>query len=140
MAGLFPDQGEVVLLDLIVNKGTYSPEDLVLGLFKNDYTPVDGTTEGSLTEADFTGYATISLTGADWTLTPDAPSVALFDTMTFTSSADQAIQYLYGYYLRQLTSGKLVCAERFTDGPYAIVNNLDYIEVTPKIQMKKQGE
>ena len=30
--------------------------------------------------------------------------------------------------------------ERFTDGPYPITNNGDVIKVTPKLQVKKQGE
>lgn len=140
MAGLFGDQGEVILLDMLVNKGTYAPEDLVLKLFTNNYTPVDGTTEGSLTEATFTGYSAVTLTGASWTLTPDAPSTAVYSVQTFTSTADQALQYHYGYYLVQSVSGKYVAGERFTDGPYAIVRNTDYIEVTPTIQMKKAGE
>lgn len=140
MAGLFSNQGETVLLDLLTNQGTYSPEDLILRLFKNNYTIVDGTTEGSVTEADFEGYAGVTLTGASWTITPGAPSTAVYDTQTFTSTQDQTLQYIYGYWLAQSVSGKLVCAENFSDGPYAIVNNGDYVEVAPGLSMKKAGE
>lgn len=142
MAGLFVNQGEAILLDLICNKGTYALDNLKLKIYKNDYTPVDGSTEANFTEADFTGYPAggIELTGANWTITPGAPSTATFAKQTFTSSADQTLQYLYGYYLVRKTDGKCVAGERFTDGPYAIVNNLDYAEVTPALSMRKSGE
>ena len=51
----------------------------------------------------------------------------------FTSSAGSQNQPVYGYYLTQTTSGKLMYVERFTDAPYTIVNNGDVIKVTPTI-------
>jgi len=40
---------------------------------------------------------------------------------------------VYGYYLTQTSSGLLVYAERFTNGPYNIADNGDVIRVTPQI-------
>lgn len=138
MALLMVDQGEGIALEYIVNKD--SPEDLVLRLFKNDKTPADADDEGDYTEADFTGYSSITLTGSSWTVTPGAPSQASYAQQTFASTADQSQQLIYGYYLTRLTGGELMWAERFTDGPYAIANNGDQIKVTPKLQAKKSGE
>lgn len=131
MAGVLVNQGETIMLEALVNKT--APQTLVLKLFKNNYTPVETTTEADVTEADFTGYASVSLTPATWATTPGAPSDVTYPEQTFTSSANQAAQSIYGYYLVQTTSGKLVAAERFTNGPYSIQNLGDAIKVTPKI-------
>lgn len=131
MALVVPNQGEEIALAALLNKT--APQDLDLCLYKNDVTPGETTTEASLTVADFTGYASIQLTAASWTITPGAPTEAAYPQQTFTSSAGSQSQSVYGYYLKQRTSGKLVYAERFTDGPYVIVNNGDAIKVTPKI-------
>ena len=131
MALLTPNQGEEIALGALLNKT--APQDLDLCLFKNDYTPVEGTTEANVTAADFTGYAVIQLTAASWTITQGAPTSAAYAQQTFTSTAGSQNQPIYGYYVKQRTSGKLVWAERFSDGPYTIVNNGDAIKVTPTI-------
>lgn len=133
MAGVLVNQGETIMLEAFINKT--APQSLVLKLFKNDVTPVETTVEGDLTEADFTGYASIALTPATWTTTAGAPSDVTYPQQTFASSANQAAQNVYGYYIVQTSSGKLVAAERFSSAPYVIVNNGDAIKVTPKITM-----
>jgi hypothetical protein len=99
-------------------------------LFKSNTTPAEGDTAATYTEADFTGYSAITLTGASWTVTGDT---AAYVQQTFTSSANQTLQNVYGYFYVQATSGTLICAERFTDAPYAISNNTDNIKVTPSL-------
>jgi hypothetical protein len=131
MALLVPNNGEDIALQYLVNKD--APEDLVLRLFKSDTTPAETDTAGTYTEADFTGYSNVTLTGASWTVTPGAPTSASYAQQTFTSSAGSQNQPVYGYYLTRATSLDLVYAERFSDGPYTIVNNGDAIKVTPTI-------
>jgi hypothetical protein len=131
MALLTPNQGEAIALGALLNKT--APQDLDLCLYKNDYTPVEGTTEANVTAADFTGYSVIQLTAASWTITEGAPTSAAYAQQTFTSSAGSQNQPIYGYYIKQRTSGKLVWAERFSDGPYTITNNGDNIKITPTI-------
>lgn len=133
MTLLVPNAGEAIALAALVNKT--APQDLKLKLFKNNYTPVEASVAGDFTEADFTGYAEKSLTGASWTVTPGAPSNAAYAAQTFTSSANQTAQLVYGYYLVQGTSGTIVWAEKFTDGPYSISNLNDAISVTPVITL-----
>lgn len=127
-------QGEQLMLEAICNKT--APQALVLCLFKNDVTPTDDFTEASVTEADFTGYGSIALTAANWTWTTGDPSYIAFAKQTFTSSAGSQNQPIYGYYVKQTTSGKYVWGERFADAPYTIVNNGDKIEVTPKLTLE----
>jgi len=139
MALLMVNQGEEIALQAILNH-TAQDEDLELRLYKNDVTPGDSDTEATYTEADFTGYAACTLTGASWVITPGAPTEAAYAQQTFTSSAGSQNQDIYGYYVVQSVAGKLLWAERFSDGPYNIANNGDAIKVTPKIQLKKVGE
>ena len=128
MALLVPNTGENLIVGMIVNKT--APENLILKLYKSNTTPAETDTAATYTEADFTGYSAVTLTGASWTVTGDTASYA---QQSFTSSANQTLQNVYGYYLVQATSGTLIWAERFTDAPYAISNNGDIIRVTPTI-------
>lgn len=131
MALLVPNTGEVIALKALLNHT--APQNLVLRLYKNDTTPAESDTDATYTEADFTGYASITLTGGSWVVTPGAPTSAAYAQQSFTSSAGSQNQAVYGYYLTQLASGTLVYAERFSDGPYTIVNNGDAIKIVPTI-------
>lgn len=132
MALLFPQNGEVVALSYLTNKVT-TTENLVLRLFQNNITPAATDTAATYTQATFTGYASVTLTGASWTVTAGNPSTATYAQQTFTSSANQATQQIYGYYLVRASSLDIVYAERFSDGPYPITNNGDAIKITPTV-------
>ena len=128
MTLVLPNQGEQITLEAMVGKT--AGQNLVLRLFKSNTTPDESTTEATVTEANFTGYSAITLTAASWSYTAGDPGTIAYAQQTFTSSAGSQSQAVYGYYLTQVTSGKLVWVERFTDGPYTIVNNGDTIKVT----------
>ncbi len=133
MALVLPNQGETINLEAMVGKT--AGQNLVLRLNSSNTTPGESTTQADMTEATFTGYSAITLTAASWSVTAGAPSTASYAQQTFTSSAGSQSQAVYGYYLTQVTSGLLVWAERFTDGPYTIANNGDTIKVTLNITM-----
>jgi hypothetical protein len=96
-------------------------------------TPAETDTAASFTEAAFTGYAAITLTGASWTVTEGAPSSAAYARQQFTSTAGAQSVSVYGAYMTRATGGRLAVAERFATAPYSIINNGDYIGVTPNI-------
>lgn len=133
MTILVPNNGEGDALSYFVNKST--PENLVLRLFTNNITPAEGDTAATYTQATFTGYAPITLTGANWVITEGAPSDATYPEQTFTSTAGSQNQDVYGYYLVRATSGRIAYAERFPTAPYNIANNGDAIKITPKITL-----
>lgn len=133
MTLVLPDQGESITLEALVGKT--AGQNLVLRLFKSNTTPAETDTEATYTEADFTGYSAITLTAANWTVSGTNPTSIGYAQQTFTSSAGSQNQNVYGYYFTQVTSGKLVWSERFTDGPYNIANNGDTIKITPAITM-----
>lgn len=132
MALVVPNVGEVRLLKYALNHT--NAEDQIIRLYKNNYTPVEGSVAGDFTEATFTGYVSLPLTGSSWSIaTVSGVTTASYAAQGFTSSADQAAQDVYGYYIVDATSGILLWAERFTDGPYTIAVNGDQINVMPKI-------
>jgi len=134
MALVLPNQGEQIALE--ATAGKTAGQNLVLRLFKSNTTPGESDTEATYTEADFTGYSAITFTAANWSFSGGSPSTLSYAQQTFTSSAGSQNQNVYGYYFTQATSGKLVWAERFSDGPYNIANNGDAIKITPQITLE----
>jgi len=130
---LVPNVGEARMLKLILNN--VSQEDVILKLYKNNVTPAEGDVASDYTVADFTGYASLTLTGASWSFTTGDPSYASYAQQSFTSTAGGQSQTIYGYFVVQASSGILLWAERFAGAPYAIVNNDDAIKVTPYIEL-----
>lgn len=130
MALNFPDVGENIALEAIVNKT--APQNLVLRLFSNNITPSDTDVAGTYTEATFAGYAAITLTGASWNAASGG-SISYSAQQTFTRSSTGTAENIYGYYCTQLASGVLVYSERDASAPFAVTNNGDNIKVTPTI-------
>ena len=124
-----PDVGENKILEMMVNKT--APENLVLRLFQSNTTPSDTDTAATYTESNFTGYASITLTGATWSAA-SAGSIAYSAQQTFTCSG-AASQSVYGYYITQLTSTVLIWSERDALAPFAIANSGDAVKITPTI-------
>ena len=124
------DGGEAIAIQLLVNK-IATPEDVVLRLYTNDITPGETDVVGTYTEATGYGYAAKTLTGASWTVTGTAPTKIGYAKQTWTFTG--ALGNVYGYYYTRVTTGDLVAAERFTDGPYNITADGDFIDITPEI-------
>lgn len=129
MALNFPDVGENLALEMIVNKT--APQNLVLRLYQNNITPSDSDTAGTYTEATFTGYAGITLTGATWNAAA-AGTIAYSAQQTFTCSGASS-NNIYGYYVTQSASGVLLYSERDASAPFAITNSGDAVKITPTI-------
>lgn len=136
MAGLLSNVGEEQMLKLLCNKSGVALRDMSLRLYQNDYTPVEASIVGNFTVATFTGYASQTLATGDWTITPGAPTAAACAQKTFTSSAGSQSQPIYGYYLVTVTDEIFIAGERFSDGPYTVVNNGDAVKVTPNITLE----
>jgi hypothetical protein len=131
MTLLIPNGGEVIAINAFLNKT--AGQDQTLILYQNNITPSETDVTATYTEATFTGYASKALTGANWTTTPGAPTQSVYAIQTYTSTADQTLQNIYGYMMKQTTSGLIMLAERFAAAPYAITNNGDNIAITPQV-------
>ena len=118
MALVVPSASEETMLDIILN--VTAAQTLILRLYTNNVTPGEASVAATFTEATGFGYSAITLTPGTWTTTPGNPSTAAYPQQTFTFTG--ALGNVYGYYITQMTSGFLMWAELFTDGPYNIVN------------------
>jgi hypothetical protein len=127
-----PNEGENRLLGMQLGK--YAAEVFVLKLYSSNTTPSENDSGTTYTELAGNGYAAINLTAANWTITEGAPTEAVYpqQTWTFTGAAGN----VYGYYIVGATSGKVLWAERFADGPYNIALAGDAIKVTPKFTLQ----
>ncbi len=131
MTLLVPNTGEVIALQYLTNK-VATPENLVYRLFATNVTPAETDTAATYTEAAGGGYASITLTGASWTVTGGAPSTAAYAQQTYTfTGALTTNATIYGYYVVRATSTDLVLAETFT--AFTPAANGDNIKLTPQI-------
>jgi hypothetical protein len=128
---LVPRNGEGDAANAFVGNATLTA--LILRIFQNNITPANTDIASGYTEATWTGYTALTLAAASWTVTEANPTTCAYAQQTFTSSAGAQSQACYGYYMTRTTGGRIAVAERFTDGPYTIVNNGDQIKVTPNI-------
>lgn len=111
MAAVFPDDGTKLSLHLIAKLAV-----LQLRLFKNNYTPVNGSVNADFTEADFDGYAEISLVSWDDPfIGGDGKAKIEHPTQTFTDTGNTTPNDIYGYYVTYVISGTtyVLMAERF---------------------------
>lgn len=132
MTLLVPNGSEQIMLEAFLNKT--APQDLVLRLYSSDTTPSESDTEATYTEVTGGGYSAANITAASWTITPGNPTTAAYPEVTFAFTG--AVGNVYGYYVTQVTSGSLMWAERFTNGPFNIQNNGDEIKITPQITLE----
>lgn len=133
------DQAEGHFLSLILGV------DYDLRLFKNNVTSglttvqKDALTEASFTQATFTGYAPVTLTGGSWTITNGNPSAGVYAIQSFTSSANQTAQTIYGYYVTRHSDNKLEWFEYFAS-PVTIDTNGQFLSVTPRFTAQDTGD
>lgn len=130
MALLFPNTGENLVLEMIVNKN--AAQDLTLKLFKSNTTPAETDTAATYTEADFSGYVAATLTGSSWG-SASSGTIAYGSQQSFTHNGGGTSNSIYGYFVVQATSGTLLYAERDASAPFTLANNSDNVKITPTI-------
>ena len=130
MALNFPDTGENIALEALVNKTT--PQDLVVRLYSNNITPSDTDVTATYTEATFPGYSSQTLAGANWGAASSG-SITYGSQLTYTRTSTGAGETIYGYFVTQAASGILVYSERDASAPVTMANNTDAIRFTPVI-------
>ena len=106
-------------------------EDQILKLYSNDVDPTATTTVSQLTEVTGGGYAAKTLNmSSNWSV---AAGVATTTPQTW--EFDAAAGDVYGYYLVGATSGSLLAAEKFDNGPYTVAVDGDKITVSITISL-----
>lgn len=131
MAVVYPYEGrERDLSTILANSGIY-----VLRLFQNDISPDVDTVLTDFDDADFSGYASVTLTLSAIFRNGDdnAETVALL--AQFAHNGGGTANDIYGWYLTNMAGGieALVYCERFGDAPRVMDTLGDIINVTPSI-------
>jgi hypothetical protein len=109
-----------------------------LHLFQNNYTPVDTTVVGDLTEATFDGYAANALAG--WSAAAlDVNNKAATEAplSTFTKTAGATTNTIYGVYCLDV-DGDLAYAERNPAGGVLINTTGQTYSNLPRVTLKTE--
>ena len=134
MSAVIYNQGFNLIAQMMASQS--APQTLKLLLWGGNFTPAVGDNPSGVgtnyteTLASFTGYTSVTLTPASWTFTGSTTITASYAAQTFTSTAGAQNVNVYGYAVKQTTSGLWLFAERFSNGPYNIVNLGDYVSVS----------
>ena len=110
---VIPNEAKLKWLSRMISPAGH--EDLILGLYQNNYTPVDGSSFLDFAPSTFAGYNEIAIVAADWSLPVIIANVgylALPVAPAFTST-DVGGHLAYGWYLREDTSDTIMAAQRF---------------------------
>lgn len=130
-----PNEGKLRFLAWCFGIGGAAPGDVVVELYKNNYTPVDASTAADFTPATFGGSGPITITPADWGAAAIAANVAQTDAdtppqWTCTSGGPETV---YGWFMIDDASGDVLLAQRFDDPR---VMELGAIEILAPFRVK----
>src|SRR5687768_12022606 len=117
MSLVVPDAGEVLLLHKMLKAALSVDEGYTLKLYKSEVDLTSDTVAADLNavEADFTSYASKSLTRAGWDTVATSGGAALANygtTQTWTCGSTG--NTIHGYFVLGSTSGTLLWAEEFS--------------------------
>ena len=136
MGIVYTNEGEKLILQWAI-KDTTTPEDLSLHLYSNNVYPDADSIESDFVESTFSGYSSKSLTRATWNSTTTNGSGAGQITYPIQSWTPGESASVYGYYVKGVTSGTIIFAERFAD-VYALESGIN-LTITPKISMRSEN-
>jgi hypothetical protein len=135
---IVPAEGELQLLNKMLQAALVVDENAILKLFQNSYTPDTNATATLFTEANFTGYAAMTLTRNNW----NAATLVAGEAQTSYGSNPQAWtcgvtgNTIYGYWVQGATSGKVLWAELFSVARTLATN--DVLNITPTFSLTSQ--
>ena len=138
MIVMLPLSARQLMLETILHMR--ESEDQLLKLYQNNIIPSLNDDAEDFQEATFQGYVPRLLDGRGWNeeivehdefgLSPKA----WYPPQEFRSTADQEPQHIYGYYIVQAESQRLLWAERFHhEIVYTMSNNGDVLTIRPSM-------
>ena len=137
MAGVAGNEFKQRCLEAGLNKAAQDQDQYMI-LFTNDYTPTADDELADYTEATFSGYAQVPLTGSSWAVTAAEPAVASYAEQEFISDDDQTPETIYGYAVFLATDDLYVTAERLPT-PQVVQNDTDLVAVIPRIRLHQKA-
>lgn len=136
MSLVVPINGELQLLNVLVQgtNAANSTEAYKLRLFTNTDVPSSTWTTATPTEANFTGYGTVTLARASWGAATNVGGIAntVYATQSYTCGASG--NTVQGYWVEGATSGTMLWAEKF--GTARVLANGDVLNLTPNFTLQ----
>lgn len=129
---IVPEEGQKKLLDMLVGATGFT--GVRLRLYKNNYTPVAGSVYSSFTEADFSGYAGVTPSFSAATIVNGKGNIQDSAARDFTHNGGGTANTVYGYYVVESGSTKILWAERFPS-PLLMSVGGDKITITLSFSM-----
>src|SRR3972149_1032605 len=123
------NEGETRTLQILFGSQAVDP-NVYLGLYTNTTEPLEGDNLASISEPSGFGYARKTLARGSWVITDDHADFA----QQILTCVGGAWGNVYGYFIATSIdgSGKLLCVEHFSNGPYNVQDG-GSVKVTPKI-------
>ncbi len=140
MALKVPNEGELELLDKMLKDALSVDENYILKLYKNDYTPLDTSTIGSFTIADFTNYVHKTLTRTNWSAAAtngSSKAESSYGTAPESWTCGASGNTIYGYWVEGASSAKCLWAERFATA--RVLASGDVLNITPKFTLTTES-
>lgn len=127
MSDKIPNEGEIRQLTELKNMANQR-----VILFKNDYTPVDGTTFANLTEADFSNYSRQTPTWGAISTNGSGEAEMAASAVVFSHDGGATGNNVYGWALIDAAVGaeKVLAAARLSSPPKSMTLSGDSITVT----------
>lgn len=125
------DEGENRTADILFGSQAVDAS-LYMGLYTNTSEAVEASGLSTIQEPSGNGYTRKTLSRGSWTVSGANASYA---EQTFTAAGGDWGN-CYGYFIATSTdsSGKLLCVEQFSDGPYS-VDDTESVKVTSIIRV-----
>lgn len=135
MALVVPNASVAIILQYITNND--APENLVIRLYSNNFTPSETSTVVNFVEVTGGGYVQQNLISSSWTITTGVPSQTKHTEIRWTfTGATGTDGSVFGYYVVRATGGELMWAECFSKGPFKISVSGDEIKIVPRLTLE----
>ncbi len=134
MALLTTNEAKISLLETLRNSG-WAGNTLQAGLFKNNHVPDIDDTFLDLVEADYDGYARLTLTA--WSLSVIFANRAVTSAarLVFICTGAVTPNDIYGWFVWDTVNALLLFEERFTSAPIAMDAAGKSIAIDPIISL-----
>jgi hypothetical protein len=133
MAFELTDEGKKYLLTNGINNA-----NVRLGLYKNNYTIIAGSVFANITACDFTGYAAATPVWGAASIDGGDHATQTATSIVFTQGTPGTTNSVYGYYLFDVVTSKLIGGDQLPGAPFVTASSGDTVTITPQ-QLVTQG-
>lgn len=133
MSFVLCEEGKKYLLTHGINNA-----NVRLGLYKNSYTIIAGSVFADITPCDFTGYSAATPSWGAESIDGGGHATQTATAIVFTQGTPGTTNSVYGYYLFDTSTSKLIGGDQLPSAPFVTASSGDTVTITPQ-QLVTQG-